>query len=76
MKQVLSINRPKEALRMLEQEQERRNSYYWTTSKGEEINIKDMSDTHLKNTIKYLKNYLEEREIVLENIGVLEDYYD
>ena len=76
MKQLLSINRPKEALRILELEQERRDSYYWTTSKGKEINVKDMSDTHLKNTINYLRNYIAEEEIVLENIGVIEDYYD
>ena len=76
MKQVLSIDKPEQALRILEQEQERRDSYYWTTAKGEQVNVKDMSDTHLKNTIKYLKKYLAEREIVMENIGVLEDYYD
>lgn len=76
MKQVLSVNKPKQALRILEQEQERRNSYYWTTAKGEQINVRDMSDTHLKNTINYLKEYLTEREIVMENIGVIEDYYD
>ena len=76
MKQILSVNKPKYALRMLEQEQERRDSFYWTTSDGKEINIQDMSDTHLKNTIKYLKRYLTEMEIVMDNIGVLEDYYD
>lgn len=76
MKQILSINRPKEALRILEQERERRDSYYWTTAKGEEINVRDMSDNHLKNTINYLRNYIAEEEIVLENIAVLEDYYD
>lgn len=76
MKKILSIDKPEYALRMLEQEQERRNSFYWTTSDGKEINIQDMSDTHLKNTIKYLKRYLTEREIVMDNIGVLEDYYD
>lgn len=76
MKQVLSIDKPEQALRILEQEQERRDSYYWTTAKGEQVNVRDMSDTHLKNTIKYLKEYLTEREIVMDNIGVLEDYYD
>lgn len=76
MKKILSIDKPEYALRMLEQEQERRDSFYWTTSEGKEINIQDMSDTHLKNTIKYLKRYLTEREIVMDNIGVLEDYYD
>lgn len=31
------------------------NEYFWTTRENEEIKIKDMSDFHLKNTIKYLK---------------------
>ena len=45
MKQILSINKPEQALRILEQEQERRDSFYWTTAKGEHINVRDMSDT-------------------------------
>ena len=75
MKKVLTINNPNEALKYLYRELERRTDYYWTTAKGDEIKLEDMTLSHLQNTIKYLENYTEERRIVLENMDAL-DYYD
>ena len=75
MKKVLTVDCPNEALKFLYRELERRTDYYWTTSSGEEIKLQDMTLMHLKNTIKYLEKYTEERRIVLENMDAL-DYYD
>lgn len=75
MNKILTINNPNEALRHLYKELERRTQYYWTTAKGEQVKLEDMTDTHLKNTIKYLENYTEEQRIVMENLDAL-DYYD
>lgn len=32
---------------------------FWETKNGERIKICDMSDSHLKNTIRFIRNYLE-----------------
>ena len=57
MRKYLDINKPGDALYHLKEELKRRTQYYWTTKDGQTINIQDMSDAHLKNTIKYLENY-------------------
>ena len=54
------------ALHILSEELNRRNTYKWKTANGEVINVKDMTTTHLKNTIRKLKDYLSEQEILRE----------
>lgn len=51
---ILSINNHKEALVILNRELERRTVYKWKTKNGELINVSDMTDEHLLNTIKLL----------------------
>lgn len=65
---VLSINNANEALYYLKKELERRTNIMWKTKNGEEINIREMSDTHLENTIGLL-----ERQVELNEISA--DYY-
>lgn len=55
------------ALKVMEKELFERYNYKWKTASGEILNVKDMTDSHLRNTINKLKRYLYEREIVLEN---------
>ena len=64
------------ALKILKEELSRRTAYKWKTADGTLIDVKDMSDTHLRNTIKKLKNYLSEQRIVMENYVDAMDYYD
>ena len=56
-----------DALRCLKAERERRSKIIWTTNDGREIDIRDMSDNHLDNSIDMLEHMRNEREIVLEN---------
>ena len=64
------------ALKILKEELSRRTIYKWKKADGTFINVKDMSDTHLKNTIKKLEECLEEQRIVMENYADAMDYYD
>ena len=64
------------ALRVLKAELAQRNTYMWRQADNTLINVKDMSDTHLRNTIRKLEDYLHEREIVLGNYVDAMDYYD
>lgn len=65
MKQILDINRPDEALYYLKRELDNRMESFWRKKDGELINIKDMSLTHLMNTINLLEEQIEERECLI-----------
>ena len=56
-----------DALRLLKTERERRSKIIWTTNNGRDIDIRDMSDNHLDNSIDMLERMRHEREIVSEN---------
>ena len=56
-----------DALRFLKAARERRTKIIWTTNDGREIDIRDMSDNHLDNSIDMLERMRHEREIVSEN---------
>lgn len=56
-----------DALRFLKIERERRSKIIWTTNDGRDIDIRDMSDNHLNNSIDMLERMRHEREIVSEN---------
>ena len=75
MKEV-ELKYDEHALKILKEELSRRTTYKWKTADGTLIDVKDMSDTHLKNTIKKLENYLSEQRIVMENYVDAMDYYD
>ena len=66
------------ALAVLKEELENRNpkNYQWKTKNGAVLNVKDMTDSHLKNAINLLENYLHEQEIIQENWVDALDYYD
>ena len=44
---------------------------YWTTAKGERIEIKDLSTIHLKNIIKYIKKHNIDTPLLLP---LMEEY--
>ena len=60
---VLTIRNAKEALHYLKQELDRRTNILWKTANGEEINITEMSNKHLENTILLLERQIELSEI-------------
>lgn len=60
---VLSIYNANEALHYLKQELDRRTNILWKTANGEEINIREMSNSHLQNAILLLERQIELTEI-------------
>lgn len=70
----LTTNNIDEALYYLRQEVNRRTTFLWKMKNGQLINIKDMTDEHLLNTIKRLENKKWEKERIYK---VIADYpYD
>ena len=60
---TLTINNATEAIYFLEQEMEKRTKVFWTMKNGEKINIAEMSDTHLANTIELLRRQIQLDEL-------------
>lgn len=60
---ILTINNATEAIYFLEQEKEKRTKIYWTMKNGEKIDISEMSDTHLANTIELLRRQIQLDEL-------------
>ena len=50
-----------------------RNEILWETKSGANISIKEMSDTHLINTINYLEKQNEREARLLEALGSIGD---
>ena len=66
------------ALSILKEELESRNpkNYQWQTKDGTVLNVKDMTDSHLKNAINLLEKHVYEQEIIQECGFDPMDYYD
>ena len=62
----LTSNNIDEALYYLRQEADRRTTKLWRMQNGQLINIEDMTDEHLLNTIKHLRKKKVEQEYMNE----------
>lgn len=63
---TLTANNIDEALHYLKQEADRRTTKLWRKQNGQLINIEDMTDEHLLNTIKHLRKKKAEQEFANE----------
>lgn len=66
-KVMLSIRDPEQALQAMLTEKIRRTEFFWKTADGGVVNIRDMTDDHLDNTIGYLRRMVFNKEVCLEN---------
>lgn len=69
---IIDIYNPEEALYFLNKEKERRMEILWTQQNGCTIDIKNMTDQHLENTIKMLEKVKFEAEII--NAGGFDEW--
>lgn len=56
-----------DALRFLKAERERRAKIIWTMNNGQDIDVRDMSDEHLQNSINMLERIVMYEHIIQEN---------
>ena len=68
-KTILSINNPSEAIYFLEQELQKRKEIYWTMKNGELINISEMSESHIINTLSLLERQIQLNELIGEDLN-------
>ena len=66
-KVILSIREPEQALQAMLMERFRMTEFLWKTADGSAVNIRDMTDDHLNNTIGYLRRAVSNKEVCLEN---------
>lgn len=65
----ITANNIDEALYYLRQEADGRTTKLWRKQNGQLINIEDMTDEHLLNTIKHLEKKKAEQEFANEAIA-------
>lgn len=59
-------------LEVLKEELSSRHNYIWTMKDGTNINIKEMTDSHLENTINLIQERIQLRQII--NGGIDNDW--
>ena len=75
MKDII-LQPDEQALHVLRSELAKRINYQWRCKNGSVVNVRDMTISHLINTIGMLEKYLEEKKVVMENYVDALDYYD
>ena len=64
---LLGLNDPELALRVLSYEKLRRSEFFWKKADGTTVNVKDMDDHHLDNTIRMLRLHIENKNLAMES---------
>lgn len=66
---IISINTPNKAIYFLEQELQKRKGIYWTMKNGDLINISEMSESHIINTLSLLERQIQLDELIDEDLN-------
>lgn len=66
---IISINNPSEAIYFLEQELLKRKNIFWTMKNGDLINISEMSESHIINTLSLLERQIQLDELNGEDLN-------